>query len=170
MASKLPLPWRIPKLDPSLKLSASTAKEMVTGSGSALDTWRIRMMATWTKVYLIYVLLMSNLLVFIATPRYLILVQLLRVVTRNGSCKINRDELRARWWCVLEVIPRIRSPSHTPFTFGISVEAKINVIWCLHWAWIWLDHVYCNTVIHLSQRIIVVLFTWIKPSMVIHSI
>ena len=27
----------------------------------------------------------------IATPRYLILVQLLRVVTRNGSCKINRD-------------------------------------------------------------------------------
>ena len=33
MASKLPLPWRSPKLDPSLKLSASTAKEMVTGSG-----------------------------------------------------------------------------------------------------------------------------------------
>jgi hypothetical protein len=30
---------------------------------------------------------------------------------------------------VLEVIPRlIRSPSHTPFTFGISVEPKINVI------------------------------------------
>ena len=28
---------------------------------------------------------------FIATPQYLILVQLLRVVTRNGSCKINRD-------------------------------------------------------------------------------
>ena len=34
MASKLPLPRRSPKLDPSLKLSASTAKEMVTGSGT----------------------------------------------------------------------------------------------------------------------------------------
>ena len=33
---------------------------------------------------------MCTLLVFIATPRYLILVQLLRVVTRNRSCKINR--------------------------------------------------------------------------------
>ena len=31
------------------------------------------------------------LLVFIATPQYLILVQLLRVVTQIGSCKINRD-------------------------------------------------------------------------------
>ena len=31
------------------------------------------------------------LLVFIATPQYLILVQLLRLVTRNGSCRINRD-------------------------------------------------------------------------------
>ena len=33
---------------------------------------------------------------------------------------------------------------------------------------IWLDHVYCNTIIHLSQRIIVILFTWIEPSVVIH--
>ena len=32
----------------------------------------------------------------------------------------------------------------------------------MRWAWIWLDHSYCNTVIHLSQRIIVVLFTWIN--------
>ena len=39
----------------------------------------------------IYILLMCTLLVFIATPRYLILVQLLRVVTRNGSCRMNRD-------------------------------------------------------------------------------
>ena len=32
---------------------------------------------------------------------------------------------------MLEVIPRlIRSPWQTPFTFGISVEPKINVIWC----------------------------------------
>ena len=36
MASKLPVPWRSPKLDPSLKLSASTTKEMVTGSGTAI--------------------------------------------------------------------------------------------------------------------------------------
>ena len=28
-----------------LRLSASTAKELVTGSGTALDTWRIRRMA-----------------------------------------------------------------------------------------------------------------------------
>ena len=35
MASKLSLPRRSPKLDQSLKLSASTAKEMVTGSGTA---------------------------------------------------------------------------------------------------------------------------------------
>ena len=34
-----------PKLDPSLKLSASIAKEMVTGSGTAPNTWRIRRMA-----------------------------------------------------------------------------------------------------------------------------
>ena len=36
------------------------------------------------------------LLVFIATPQYLILVQLLRLVTRNGSCRINRDYLRVK--------------------------------------------------------------------------
>ena len=45
IASKLLLPLRSLKLDPSLELSASTAKEMVTGSGTALDTWRIRRMA-----------------------------------------------------------------------------------------------------------------------------
>ena len=39
----------------------------------------------------------------------------------------------------------------------------------MRWAWIWLDHVYCDMVIHLSQAIIVVLFTWIKPLMVIHQ-
>ena len=44
-ASKLPLPIRSSKLDPGLELSASTAKEMVTRSGTALDTWRIRRMA-----------------------------------------------------------------------------------------------------------------------------
>ena len=97
MTSKLPLPWRSPKLDPSLKLSASTTKEMVTGSGTALDTWRIRRMAKWTKVYLIYMLLMCTLLVFIANPQYLILVQLLRLVTRNGGYGLREYWLRTRW-------------------------------------------------------------------------
>ena len=90
-AIQLLLKWRNPSLDLSLELSASTAKEIVPGSGTALDTWRIRRMAKWTKVYLIYMLLMCTLLVFIATPQYLILVQLLRVVTWNGSCRINRN-------------------------------------------------------------------------------
>ena len=45
MASKLSLPPRSPKLDQSLKLSAYTAKEMVTGSGNALTIWWIRRMA-----------------------------------------------------------------------------------------------------------------------------
>ena len=38
MANKLPLPGRNPKLDLSLKLSASTAKGVVTGSGTAPNT------------------------------------------------------------------------------------------------------------------------------------
>ena len=49
MESKLPLPRRSPKLAPSLKLSASTTKEMVTGSGTTLDTWRIKRMAKVNK-------------------------------------------------------------------------------------------------------------------------
>ena len=43
--SKLSLLRRSPKLDQSLKLSAYTAKEMVTGSGNALNIWLIRRMA-----------------------------------------------------------------------------------------------------------------------------
>ena len=39
MASKLSLPRRSPKLYQSMKLSASTAKEMVTGSVNALNIW-----------------------------------------------------------------------------------------------------------------------------------
>ena len=62
MASKLPLPVRSPKLDPSLKLSASTTKGMVTGTGTTPNAWRIRRMAKLTKVYLIYMLLMCTLL------------------------------------------------------------------------------------------------------------
>ena len=45
MARKLPLPGRSPKMDPSLKLNASTTKGLVTGSGTAPSIWRIRRMA-----------------------------------------------------------------------------------------------------------------------------
>ena len=124
-ASKLLLKWRSLSLVLSLRLSASTAKGLVTGSGTTPTIWWIRRMEKWTKVYWIYMLLMCTLLVFIATPRYLVLVQLLRVVTRNGSCRMNRDYWRVKWRCVLEVVPRlIWSSSHTPYTFGISVEPK----------------------------------------------
>ena len=91
MTSKLSLPRRSPKLNQSLKLSAYIAKEMVTGNGNTLNIWWIRRMAKWTRVYLIYRLLMCTLLVFIVAPEYLILVRLLRLVTRNRSCRINRD-------------------------------------------------------------------------------
>ena len=37
-------PVKNPKLDPTLKLSASIAKEMVTGSEPAPNTWQIRKM------------------------------------------------------------------------------------------------------------------------------
>ena len=43
------------------------------------------------SIYLIYMLLMCTLLVFITTPQYLMLVQLLTVVIQSGGCKINRD-------------------------------------------------------------------------------
>ena len=45
MASKLPHPRRSPSLDLSLKQSASTAKGLVTGSGTASSIWLIRRMA-----------------------------------------------------------------------------------------------------------------------------
>src|SRR4051812_13572885 len=44
-ASKLLLKRRNPSLDLSLKLSASTAKGLVTGSGTTPSIWRIRRMA-----------------------------------------------------------------------------------------------------------------------------
>ena len=79
MISKLSLPRKSPKLDQSLKLSAFTAKEMVTRSGNTLNIWWISRMAKWTRVYLIYKLLMCTLLVFIVAPEYLILVRLLNI-------------------------------------------------------------------------------------------
>ena len=45
IASKLLLPGRSPSLDLSQKLRASTAKGLVTGSGTAPSIWRIRRMA-----------------------------------------------------------------------------------------------------------------------------
>ena len=45
MESMFPLPVRSPKLDPNLKLSASTSKGLVTGSGAAPSIRRIRRMA-----------------------------------------------------------------------------------------------------------------------------
>ncbi|XBH77773.1 hypothetical protein VPH35_104183 [Triticum aestivum] len=44
-ASKLLLKRRNPSLDLSLRLSASTASRLVTGSGTAPSIWRIRRMA-----------------------------------------------------------------------------------------------------------------------------
>ena len=44
-ASQLLLKKRNPSLDLSLKLSASTASRLVTGSGTAPSIWRIRRMA-----------------------------------------------------------------------------------------------------------------------------
>ena len=38
-------PGKKPKMDPSLKLSASTAKGLFSGSGTAPSIWRIRRMA-----------------------------------------------------------------------------------------------------------------------------
>jgi hypothetical protein len=54
---------------------------MATGSGTAPSTWQIRRLATSTKVYLIYMLLMCTLLVLVVAPGYLILVRLLIFVT-----------------------------------------------------------------------------------------
>ena len=45
MTSKLSLPGRNPNLDPSQKLSASTAKGLDTRSGTSPSTWRIRRVA-----------------------------------------------------------------------------------------------------------------------------
>ena len=59
---------------------------------------------------------------------------------------------------MLEVIPRmIRSPSHTPSTFRISVEPKEMLFGvCVEHEYDWI--MFISMVIHLSQRIIVVLF------------
>ena len=90
---KFLLKSRNPSLDLSLKLSASTAKGLVTGSGTAPSIWRIRRMAKRTKVYLIYMLLMCTLPMLVIVSGYLIPVQLLIFVTRNRGYGLNED------WC-----------------------------------------------------------------------
>ena len=96
MTSKLSLPRRSPRLNQSLKLSAYTAKEMVTGSGNALNIWWIRRMAKWTRVYLIYRCLMCALLVFIVAPEYLILVRLLNISNSKQELQ-NKQRLVWGW-------------------------------------------------------------------------
>ena len=111
-ASKLLLKRRNPSLDLSLKLSASTASRLVTRSGTAPSIWRIRRMARWTKVYVIYMLLMCTLLMLAVVPGYLILVQLLTYATRNWGYGLSEDWLRTRWRCVWEMVPKsMWSPS-----------------------------------------------------------
>ena len=95
-ASKLPLKRRNPNLDLSLKLSASIASRLVTGSGTAPSIWRIRRMARCTKVYVIYMLLMCTLPMLAVAPGYLILVLLLIFATRNRDYGLSDDWLRTR--------------------------------------------------------------------------
>ena len=104
--SKLLLKWRSPSLDLSLRLSASTAKGLVTRSGTAPSIWRIRRMARWTKVYVIYMLLMCTLPMLAVAPGYLILVLLLIFATRNRGCRLSEDWLRTRWRCAWEMVPK----------------------------------------------------------------
>jgi hypothetical protein len=52
------------------------------------SNWHIRRLAMSTKIYLIYMLLMSTLLVLVGAPGYLILVQLL--ATRNMELQNKR--------------------------------------------------------------------------------
>ena len=126
-ASKLLLKWRSLSLVLSLRQSASTAKGLVTGSGTTPTIWWIRRMAKWTKVYLIYRLLMCTLLVFIATPQYLILAQLLIFATRNRDYGLSEDWLRTRWRCAWEMVPKSMwslSARTSTSTFAISFRSK----------------------------------------------
>ena len=95
-ANKLLLKRGNPSLDLSLRLSASTASRLVTGSGTAPSIWQIRRMARLTMVYVIYMLLMCTLLKLAVAPGYLILVLLLIFATRNRGYGLSKDWLRTR--------------------------------------------------------------------------
>ena len=107
MTSKLSLLGRNPKLDPSLKLSASTTKGLVSRRGTAPSIWQIRRMAKWAKVYLIYMLLMCTLLMLTVAPGYLILVLFLIFATRSRGYGLSEDWLRTRWRCTWEMVPKL---------------------------------------------------------------
>ena len=67
-------------------------------------------------------LFMCTLLVFIATPKYLILVQLL--ISNSKRELQNKQRLvKGEVMMCVGIGSKIDS-SHTPFTFGISVETK----------------------------------------------
>ena len=105
-ASKLLLRRRNPSLDLSLKLSASTASRLVTGSGTAPSIWQIRRMARLTKVYVIYILLMCTLPMLVVAPGSLILVLLLIFATRNRDYRLSKHWRRTRWRCAWETVPK----------------------------------------------------------------
>ena len=68
---------------------------------------------------------MCTLLVFIVTPGYLIPVQLLRLVTQNGSCKNEQRLVKGEvTMCVGSDYKVDKITMDTPSTFGISVEPK----------------------------------------------
>ena len=80
---------------------------------------------------MIYILLMYTLLVFIATPRYLISV----AKSINSKRELQNEQKLVKG----EVMMCVGSDSkvdkitiaHSLYPFGVSVEPKINVIWCL---------------------------------------
>src|SRR3989337_1072850 len=74
-----------PRLDPSRRLSASIARELATGSGTAPSIWTTRRGPTSTKVYMIYMLLMCTLPTLIVVPGYLIPVWLLTFATQSRN-------------------------------------------------------------------------------------
>ena len=66
--------------------------EMSLGAELPQSNWQIRRLATSTKVYLIYMLLMCTLLGLVGALGYLIPVQLLSFATRNRKLW-NKQEL-----------------------------------------------------------------------------
>ena len=124
-ASKLLLKWRSLSLVLSLRLSACTAKGLVTGSGTTPTIWWIRRMAKWTRVYLICRLLMCALLVFIVSPWVFDTCSVAKISNSKQELHNKQRLVEGKWRWVLEVVPRlIWSSSHTPYTFRISVKPK----------------------------------------------
>ena len=92
MTSKLSLLRRGPKLDQSLKLSASTAKEMVTGSGNALNKLVDKKDGKVNKgIFDIQVIDVYLTSVYSSPWVFDTCSFLLRLVTRNRGYIINRD-------------------------------------------------------------------------------